>query len=120
MSRNRNRYRHSVQLSVILSLVVTGGLIGARWIKEVRAHNLQNRLCVRLRQLNHDCVQLKRDISDLEGRETAMLTEDSLTKQLNNLGIRFDSQRATPVMEIDVNPADMVLLPVAQIQTVSP
>lgn len=120
MSRNRNRYRLRLHLRMIVALVITGGLIGARWIKEVRAHNLQNRLCVQLRQLNHECVQLKRDISDLEGRETAMLTEDSLTKQLCKNGIKFEDQRATPIMEIDLNPSDTVLLPVAQIQSFAP
>ncbi len=119
MSRNRNRYRNSIRLPVILFLVITGGLVGARWIREVKAHNLQNRLSVELRQLNHDCLSLRRDISDLEGRETALLTEDSLSKQLSKLGIKLDQHHATPVLEIDVNPADTVLLPVAQTDTPS-
>jgi hypothetical protein len=116
--RNTNRYRQSVRMPVILLLVITGGLVGARWIKEVRAHNLQNRLCVQLRQLDHDCVQLKRDIGDLEGRATALLTEDSLNKQLSKLGITLDPNHATPIMEISINPADAVL-PVAQLDSQS-
>ena len=115
--RNRSRYRNNIGLPVILFFVLGAGLVGARWVKEVRAHNLQNRLSVELRQLNHDCVQLRRDISDLEGRETSLLTEDSLHKELAKLGITLDEQRTIPVMEIEIHPEDTVL-PVAQ--TVSP
>lgn len=116
MNRNRNRYHNSVRIPVILFFLVTGGLIGARWIKEVRANNLQNRLQVELRQLTHDCVSLKRDIGDLEGRATALLTEDSLNKQLNELGITLEPDRAMPVIEIDLDATPQVL-PVAQTPT---
>jgi outer membrane murein-binding lipoprotein Lpp len=82
MSKNRHRYRNQVRLPVILFLLIAGGLIGARWIREVSVQAEQNKLSTRLRDLNHRAAILDQDINDLRGRETALVAEDVLIRRM--------------------------------------
>ena len=102
---NRLRYRNRIRLPVVLFLVIVGGLVGTRWIKEVRAHHLQNRLSTELRTLNHDITELDRTIADLKGRQQSLLTEDALNAALTKRGVKMEKFDQSTVIEISAVPA---------------
>lgn len=101
---NRLRYRNRVRLPVVLFLVIVGGLVGTRWIKEVRAHHVQNRLSTELRALNLEITELERNIADLKGRQQSLLTEDALNAALARRGVKMDKFEAGTVIEISATP----------------
>ena len=82
--RNRNRYRNSVRLPVILFFVIVGGLVGTRWVKEIRAQHVALRLSTDVRELEHSITTLRRDIKDLNSRYSALVTEDVLKARLKD------------------------------------
>ncbi len=97
---NRLRYRNSIRLPGVLFLVIVGGLVGTRWIKEVRAHHLENRLSSELRELNHEITLLDRTIGDLNGRRQSLVTEDALNAALEKRGVKMQKFDAAKVIEI--------------------
>lgn len=101
---NRLRYRNRIRLPVVLFLVIVGGLVGTRWIKEVRAHHLQNRLSTELRNLNHEVAELDRSIADLRGRQQSLLTEDALNEALAKRGLKMEKFDPASVIEISSIP----------------
>lgn len=100
---NRLRYRNRIRLPVVLFLVIVGGLVGTRWIKEVRAHHLQNRLSTELRNLNHEISELERNIADLRGRQQSLLTEDALNAALVKRGVKMEKFDPATVIEISAS-----------------
>ena len=97
---NRLRYHNRIRLPVVLFIVIVGGLVGTRWINEVRAHHLENRLSTELRGLNHDITMLDRAIGDLKGRQQSLLTEDALNAALVKRGVKMEKFDPTTVIEI--------------------
>ena len=109
--RNRNRYRNSVRLPVILFFVIVGGLVGTRWVKEVRARHVALHLSTEVRELDHSLTTLRRDIQDLRSRYSALTTEDALTRVDE---VRVDGQ----TQSIQVQPKNGA--PADQIQPLAP
>lgn len=102
---NRLRYRNSMRLPVVLFIVIVGGLVGTRWIKEVRAHHQENRLSMELRDLNHEITLLDRAIGDLNGRRQSLMTEDALNTALSKRGVKMNKFESGTVLEISAVPA---------------
>ncbi|MBL9142735.1 MAG: hypothetical protein JNM99_03540 [Verrucomicrobiaceae bacterium] len=98
--RNRLRYRNNIRLPIILFILIVGSLVGLRWIKEVRAHHLENRLSSQLRNINHEIATLSSHISDLKGRRQALLTEDALLKAMADRKLKMDPIDLSTVMHI--------------------
>ena len=99
--RNRHRYRNSVRLPVILFFVIVGGLVGTRWIKEIKMHYLTHRLNTELRQVQHDIAEMESDINSLGGRHSELLTEDALEASVKAKGIvmePFDPNTIVPII----------------------
>lgn len=98
--RNRLRYRNNIRLPIILFILIVGSLVGLRWIKEVRAHHLENRLSSQLRNINHEIATLSSHISDLKGRRQALLTEDALLKAMADRKLQMSPIDLSTVMHI--------------------
>lgn len=102
--RNRNRYRNSVRLPVILFFVIVGGLVGTRWVKEVRARHVALHLSTEVRELDHSLTTLRRDIQDLRSRYSALTTEDALTERLKARNLRMSDIAANGIISLDAVP----------------
>ncbi len=89
LHNRRNRYRNSIRLPVILFVMIVGGLVGTRWIKEVRARHEVLRLSTEVRELDHSVTSLRRDIKDLTSRYSALTTDDQLKARLTKRHIEM-------------------------------
>lgn len=98
--RNRLCYRNHIRLPVILFILIVGGLVGTRWIKEVRVHHQENRLSSQLRTVNHQIATLTSHISDLKGRRQALLTEDALRHSMAEHHIQMSGFDPSTVIHI--------------------
>jgi hypothetical protein len=103
-ARNRLRYRNNIRLPAILFIVIVGSLVGLRWIKEVRAHHLENRLSTQLRTMNREIATLSSHISDLKGRRQELLTEDALNRAIAERGLKVEPFDPVTVIHIGGTP----------------
>jgi hypothetical protein len=85
--RSAKYYHNGVRLPIILFLVIVGGLIGTRWMNEVRVQHLAQRLDRESRQLERDAVEIRGHIKDLEGQAYALLNRDSVNATLATKGV---------------------------------
>ncbi len=109
---NRRRERNSFRLPLILLIVIAGGLVGTRWMKEMRINHELHRLATEQRQVEYQISELKRDIKDLEGRFSAMVTRDAVQKTLAERGIVMrkiqpDSVIALEAVKVGMNTPKM-------------
>ena len=102
--RNRNRYRNSVRLPVILFFVIVGALVGTRWVKEVRAQHTTLRLSSEVRDLDHSITTLRRDIKDLNSRYSALITEDVLKDRLKQRHISMPDIATNTIISLETDP----------------
>ncbi len=102
-NRNRNRYRNSIRLPAILFIMIVGGLVGARWIKEIRARHETMRLSTEVRALDHDVTTLRRDIKDLTSRYSALITEDTLKTRLRERHIEMHDIATETIISLQSN-----------------
>ncbi len=84
--RNRKQYHNTVRLPIILFLIVVGGLVGTRWMNEVRTQHLAQRLSSEARKLEHEALELRGHIKDLQGRASELLTRDAVNAALQAAG----------------------------------
>jgi hypothetical protein len=92
MSNQRKRiYRNPIRRPVILSVIIVGLLVGARWYREVRVNHRQNDLSSNLRQTKSDIVGLKAEIEELKARTVALLTEDALLQAIAAKDIKMEN-----------------------------
>ena len=102
--RNRNRYRNSVRLPVILFFVIVGALVGTRWVKEIGARHAALRLSSEVRDLDHSITTLRRDIKDLTSRYSALTTEDALKEQLAKRHIAMPDIATNTIISLETEP----------------
>lgn len=102
--RNRHRYRNSIRLPVILFFVIVGGLVGTRWILEIKMHYLTHRLNTELRQVHHDIAEMESDINSLSGRQSELLTQDALEASMKAKGIVMTSFDPATIIPVETNP----------------
>lgn len=102
-NRNRSRYRNSIRLPVILFFMVVGGLVGTRWIKEVRARHESLRLSTEVRELDHSVSGLRRDIKDLTSRYSALITEDALKAWMKNKHIEMHDIATNTIISLETD-----------------
>lgn len=106
--RNRNRYRNSVRLPVILFFVIVGGLVGTRWVKEIRAQHEALRLSTVVRDLDHSITTLRRDIKDLNSRYSALITEDALKSRLKTSKLEMHDIATNTIISLETDaPANL-------------
>ena len=101
--RNRNRYRNSVRLPVILFFVIVGGLVGTRWVKEIRAQHVTLRLSTDVRDLDHKITTLRRDIKDLNSRYSALITEDVLKARLKEKHVNMHDIATNTIISLETD-----------------
>ena len=102
-NRIRNRYRNSIRLPVILFFMISGGLVGARWIKEIRARHESLRLSTEVRELDHEVTTLRRDIKDLTSRYSALITEDMLKARLKDKRIEMRDIATNTIISLETD-----------------
>jgi len=98
---NRKRYRNDIRLPLILFLFVVGGLVGGRWMKEMRINHEIQRLSMAERKLTHDIGELNRDITDLNGRFSSLTTRDAVKQSLAERGITMTPIKGANVVVLD-------------------
>lgn len=98
---NRRRYRNDVRLPLILFLFVVGGLVGGRWMREMRINHELQRLAVEERRLTHEIGELNRDITDLNGRFSSLTTRDAVKQSLAERGITMSPIKGANVVVLD-------------------
>jgi uncharacterized protein YlxW (UPF0749 family) len=103
-NRIRNRYRNSIRLPVILFFMIAGGLVGTRWIKEVRARHDTMRLSTEVRELDHAVTTLRRDIKDLTSRYSALITEDQLKARLVEKHLVMHDIATNTIISLETEP----------------
>ena len=101
--RNRHRYRNSVRLPVILFFVIVGGLVGTRWVKEIRAQHATMALSTQVRDLDRDIVTLRRDIKDLNSRYSALITEDVLMARLRDRKLDMHNIETNTIISLETD-----------------
>lgn len=99
--KNRRRYRNDVRLPLILFLFLVGGLVGGRWMKEMRINHEIQRLAVEEHKLNHEIHELNRDITDLKGRFSGLITRDAVKAALGSKGISMTPIRGANIIVLD-------------------
>lgn len=99
--RNRKRYRNDVRVPLILFLFLVGGLVGGRWMREMRVNHEIQRLSVEERKLSHEINELNRDITDLQGRFSGLITRDAVKESLGRQGISMTPIRGANIIVLD-------------------
>jgi hypothetical protein len=106
-TRARQLYRNRIGLPLMLLIALPGLLVCARWIQEMRVLGANYRLSTQLRELKHAAVMLDRDINDLRGRESALVSEDALKRGMAEHGLQMSGVQQQAVIHLDASmPSD--------------
>ena len=99
---NKKKDSDNMRLPLILLLVIVGGLVSARMMREMRANHAAHQLTVEERNLTQELQQLNRDITDLEGRFRGLINRGVMNKNLATLGVKMDDISDHQVIEVRV------------------
>jgi hypothetical protein len=101
---NQRRKRNSPRVPFILALLIGGGFVGMKGVKQVRATHNAQRLEVSERQLVAKLDELRLDILNQEGRIKELATRNVVTNATPRHGIRM----------VDVVKTSLITLPSKQ------
>lgn len=110
-ARNRRKQRNDLRLPVILFFVIVGSLVGGRWMREMRVNHEIHRLSAEAHKSDLQITELRRDIKDLQGRFSALITRDAALQMLSERGVTMQKIQSSSVITLDVSNVGMNVSP---------